>query len=489
MSGIKLIKTDDYAIYVMTAIYLLAILSRYTPADFMTNDLSIFLCFVACVVWIVYIKARIVVGRQRLLLCLIALLLMLLHFTQLCKYTIFSGAEVYERRMWYAYYIPTTVVPLLSLYISVLTGKASTEKIPVYLKLLLVPALLQIVLFMTNDYHQLAFSFGDGFANWNKDYGHGILFYINMAWTYLLMLISFIIILDKGFRKRLRRGTAIGSFIAVCHYALTLVLFVNTSDNLKVFGTVPITMPMLYSMTFVMFWETMIHFKLFPSSSGYAEIFNIADISAVIKAKRGKATLESKNKIITDSEDIKQHSKNIMGGTIYWSEDISRINALNRTLKEVGDELRESNALLIEEAEIKARSAKLKVKNDIYDEIVCYMKPHFGIIEKSLKGSEDLTEEEFRERLIISCFEACFIKRGANLLLAVKSGEDIKKRDFSIAVSELFNFAKMAGIKCGIRICDYGKLTNEKMIDIYEYSHKALFDAFETGSEVKVLWN
>lgn len=99
-----------------------------------------------------------------------------------------------------------------------------------------------------------------------------------------------------------------------------------------------------------------------------------------------------------------------MGGTIYWSEDISRINSLNKRLKEVGEELRESNALLIEEAEVKARSAKLKVKNDIYDEISGYMKPHFGIIERSLKDTDDLSEEEFRKRLIIACFEACFIK-------------------------------------------------------------------------------
>ena len=165
------------------------------------------------------------------------------------------------------------------------------------------------------------------------------------------------------------------------------------------------------------------------------------------------------------------------------------INELNRNLKEVGDELREGNALLIEEAEVKAKSAKLKVKNEIYDEIAGYMRPHFEIIEKSLKGAEELPEEEFRKRLIISCFEACYIKRGANLLLMVKSGEDIKERDFEIAITELFDFAKMAGIKCGLRICDYEDLTNEKMIDIYEYSRKVLYDAFESGSEVRVLWS
>ncbi len=484
----KLFKSDDYAIYVIIAIYLAAILGRYTPGAFMSYNFSIFSCFVACVIWIVYISSRIVEPRLRNFLYSIALLLMFLHFTQLCKYTIFSGAEVYERRMWYAYYIPTTLVPLISLYISVMAGKPQGQKMPAYLKLLSIPALVQIVLFMTNDYHQLVFSFNEGFVNWNKDYSHGILYYINIIWTYLLILISFIVILEKSFRKASKKGAFAGLMIAVFHYALTLVLFFNTSDNLKVFGIVPITMPMVYSMTFIIFWETMIHFKFFPSNSGYAEIFNIADISAVIKNKKGKTVLESRNKIDTDPENIKQHSKTIMGGTIYWSEDISRINLLNKRLKEVGEELRESNALLIEEAEVKARSAKLKVKNDIYDEISGYMKPHFGIIERSLKDTDDLSEEEFRKRLIIACFEACFIKRGANLLLVVKSGENIKKRDFAIAVNELFDYAKMAGINCGLRICDYEDLTNEKMIDIYEYSRKALFDAFETGSEVRVLW-
>ena len=489
MAGGRKVRNSDKIIYVMLGIYLLAVFSRYTPSSFMFYNISIFICVVACVVWMVSIRIRIVEKPQRFRLYSIAFLILFLHVTQICKYNIFAGEGTVERLLWYAYYIPTTLAPLVSLYISVMIEKASKDRLPRPLLLLIVPAIIQIILIMTNDYHQFAFSFNPGFENWQSDYGHEALFYISTIWSYLIFLISFIIVLKKSFMRKSKKAAFTGLFIGILHYALTFILFFDTADNLKVFGTVPITAPMLYSMTFIIFWESLIHFRLFPSNSGYDEIFNIADISAYISDKKGDVILRSESRTDADTEDLRRHSEGILGGYISWSEDISTINALNKSLREVGDELREGNALLIEEAEVKANRARLQIKNEIYDDIAAYMSPHFKIIENLLKEADNAPEEEFRNRLLRACFKTCYIKRDSNLMLIMKSGEDIAREDFTIAVKELFDMAKTAGIPCGIRIGNILSLSNEEMIEVFEYCQKTLWEAFETGSEVRIIWN
>jgi hypothetical protein len=483
----KRFRKNDNVIYGIVILYLVAILCRYTPGSFLLYNASIYMCFVACVVWLVYVRIRIVEKRQRYLLFAIGILLVFLHLSQICKYSIFSGIDTVERMLWYAYYIPTTMVPVISLWLSVVNGSTRREKLPVYIKILLVLALVQIILIMTNDLHQLVFSFNKGIENWSRDYSHGIVFYINTAWSYLLIFASFLIILQKSFQHQYRKAAITGLLIAVLHYAINLILFFDTSDNLKVFGVVPITAPMLYSMTFILFWESMIHFRLIPSNTGYGEIFDIADISAVIRDKSGRKVHESQARIGERTENIKRHRKEILGGEISWIEDLTTISNLNRSLEEVGDELRQGYGLLIEEANVKAKRAKLKVKNEVYEEIGSYMSPHFDIIEKSLEGAEELPEEEFRKRLGLVCFEACFVKRGSNLLLATKTGEVIKTEDFAIAMREILDSANRTGISCEIEAFDMEALNNRQMIDTFEYAQKHLFKAIEEKKNIKLI--
>ncbi len=487
MPGENKIRKNDNVIYGIVILYLVAILCRYTPASFLYQNASIYMCFVACVVWLVYVRTRIVEKRQRYLLFAIGILLVFLHLSQICKYSIFSGVDLIERMLWYAYYIPTTLIPIISLCLSVIIGRARKEALPGFIKILIILAVVQVILIMTNDLHQLAFSFNEGFFDWRHDYHHEIIFYINTAWSYILIFVSFLIMLQKSFRHQYKKAAITGLFIALLHYGVNLFLFFNISDNLKVFGVVPITAPMLYSMTFILFWESMIHFRLIPSNSGYGEIFDIADISAVIRDKSGRTVHKSQTRTEDKTENIKRHRKEILGGEISWIEDLTTITNLNRSLEEVGDELREGYGLLIEEANVKAKRAKLKVKNEVYDEIGSYMGPHFDIIEKNLEGAEDLPEEEFRRRLGIACFEACFVKRGSNLLLAIKTGEVINTEDFAIAIRELFDSANRTGIKCEIGAFDMDVLNNRQMIAILEYAQGQLFEAIKEKRSIKLM--
>ncbi len=487
LSGEKRFRSNDNVIYEMIILYLVAILCRFTPDSFLFYNMSIFMCFVACVVWMVFVRIRIAEKRQRYLMFAIGILLVFLHLSQICKYTIFSGIDLMDRMLWYAYYIPTTLVPIISLCLSVITGRARGDKLPVFIKFLIFLALAQAVLIMTNDLHQLIFSFDEGVGEWRHDYRHEILFYFNTAWSYLLILASFLIILQKSFSRHFKKAAVTGLVIALFHYGINLLLFFDASNNLRIFGVVPVTAPMLYSMTFILFWESMIHFRLIPSNTGYGEIFDIADISAVIRDKSGRTVRRSQTRTGEKPENYKRHRKDITGGEVSWIEDLSSITSLNQSLEEVGDELREGYGLLIEEANVKAKRAKLKVKNEVYDEIGSYMSPHFEIIEKSLRGAEELPEEEFRERLCLACFEACFVKRGAYLLLAIKTGEIIRTEDFDIVIRELLDSANRAGIHCEMNSIDAEPLYNRQLISIFEFAQKELLKAIKEKKNVRLL--
>ncbi len=506
MPKTRRVGSGDNIIYVLLLMYLGVVLVRYIPRGAFTHNHYIYCCFLVCVVWLVSIRLRFVENRQRHFLYAIAFLLIIFHLIQICKYSLFEGYDAAERLMWYLYYVPITLLPLISLCLSVMTGRSAREKMPLWLNALFIPALVQIVLFVTNDYHQLVFSFNEGFANWNTDYKRQVLFYINQIWFYFLVIASFFIILKKSFRRSSKISSFAGVVVAVFHLCLYVALFVNPSENLKVFGEVPITMPVLYNMTFILFWESMIHLKLIPSNYGYYDIFDIADISAILTDEDGKIVKRSATEVygipeeirinpvnqpVYLDEDKKIYSRNVMGGRIFWEEDVSAINNLNRDLQEKGESIKDGNALLIEEARVKAERAKLHVENDIYDEIAVYMRPHLDIIEKCLEGADDLPEEEFRKRLYLSCFEATFVKRGSNLILLTKSKTPIPRGDYKIAVSELFTYAGLSGaqVSGGVMITGDRNLSDDRMLIAFKAVEKLLYAAFGCKCKARITFD
>ena len=113
--------------------------------------------------WCVSLHSRIVHVQVRKLMICVGVLLAFWLFVRHCKfeYTM-SYHDTLGRYIWYSYYIPMVMVPLLGVFIVDYIGKPEGYRPPRWMNYLYIPAGLLILAVFTNDLHQLVFEFTEG---------------------------------------------------------------------------------------------------------------------------------------------------------------------------------------------------------------------------------------------------------------------------------------------------------------------------------------
>ena len=132
--------------------------------------------------WGVSVEYRIIREDVRYYTAAAVLLMLLWLVLRICKYRFFSGVDSVARHLWYAYYVPMILLPLMLFFAALCIGSGEKEPERRFLPLL-VPALALIAAVLTNDSHQLVFRFAPEFAGWNSSYTHGILYFAVAAWV------------------------------------------------------------------------------------------------------------------------------------------------------------------------------------------------------------------------------------------------------------------------------------------------------------------
>ena len=105
-----------------------------------------------------------------------------------------------ERYLWYMYYIPILVTPMIALFVSVLPGKSEADRLPGWSSFFYLPTVILILLFLTNDLHQWAFCFPKEASVWTEHgkYRYGIVFYLAIVWGVFCSLTAMTIMILKS---------------------------------------------------------------------------------------------------------------------------------------------------------------------------------------------------------------------------------------------------------------------------------------------------
>ena len=109
----------------------------------------------------------------------------------------FVTDPVVIRYLWYWYYCPMLLIPLLSVFVAMSLGKPEDYRLPKWARLLYVPTLFFLLLVLTNDLHQLVFSFPAGSVWSDADNGYAYGYYLVMGWIIACALTAFMIMLIK----------------------------------------------------------------------------------------------------------------------------------------------------------------------------------------------------------------------------------------------------------------------------------------------------
>ncbi|MGN0503274.1 MAG: histidine kinase N-terminal 7TM domain-containing protein [Ruminococcus sp.] len=477
--------------FICVMLVLLAGVARslgYYYGTFSYNSI-IFMFFTASAfIWIYQLQRRLVQPDVRRNLTLCALMMIFWMMLRTIKYEFLPDGSFAVRYAWYLYYIPQTFCVLMMFFSVLHIGRPQNRPISRLWKLLYMPAVIITLGILTNDLHQLAFRFPDGFASWSdSDYTYGPFYYLSILWIAVLFVSILIIVFVRCAVPENRRK------IWLPMIPLILAVIYCFSYFFDEVGLLVRTfkMPEFMCFIFAAFMECLISVYLIPSNDSYGDFWNASSIGAGIMDNNGVIRYKSEQSVPVTEEQIRNAEKNtvflncgrvllkshaVHGGFGYWTKDISEINRLNCELADLGDVLTEENAMLDAENKLAEERIRIEQQSKLYDDIAKSVSPQLDkismLIDKPAKN-----DENFELKMKYACVLYAYIKRLSNMLLLFHQNEFIPSGELCLAITESLEYVRLCGIKAHFDNCREVDLKGEYALLAYEVFESVL----ETG--------
>ena len=348
-------------------------------------------------------------------------------FVRLLKYHVFYE-ETATRYLWYSYYIPQCIAPVVLLLTILGMGRKDGKPLAKGWYLLFLPAAALILLVFTNDLHEQVISFAEGLEYYNKIYKWEWGYYLILSWMVGLYLSIGVLLYVKCRISWCRKKAWIPLVLFVTCFILCVLR--------EVFDPSFIRMPEAVVFSVVVVFESIIRIGFIPSNVNHEELFYVADVSAGIADKDLNVVLTSKNapeitreqamKAANGSktelrEDLVLRAKAIRGGEVFWTEDYSVINKINESLAEINETLAEESDLIAAENKLKEQRSKIEEQNNLYKGIFAVFRPHLKKIKKCF--AKAISEEEKEEALRLAVVYGVYLKRRSNFAMLAKNGQ------------------------------------------------------------------
>ena len=449
--------------------------------------------------WGFSVKKRIMQIQVRRFLLAVAALMLFWFMVREFKFRFVMSAEA-DRYLWYLYYVPLLLVPILALSISLSLGKGESYRLPRWIYLIYVPTLALIFLVLTNDLHQFAFRFTDPAHRDEWHYVYGWLYYLVSAWIYGCSLLSLLLMLTK---LRSPRGKRIlwMPFVPIAVALIYGVLYAIQNEFVHhLFGDISA----VFCLVFIAFFEICIRCSLIHSNSRYADLFYASEgISAQITdndytlcyrasdaghideaqmrlAESGPIVLEDKQRLCNNP---------IAGGHAIWTEDISALLAAREMLESRGEELAERNALLQLEYEKEREHKRIEEQNRLYDLLQSKTQTQLDTIE-TLIGLYKTTDEQAQKQRILAkiIVLGSFIKRRKNFVLTADEAPVMPESVLSGALGESYRSLRLIGIQGAFLVqFDEAYQDAQTLIAFYDFFEYILESVMDQAQFINVV--
>ena len=493
-------KTETYTINVLLTVFLLLfanflriVTKGTTPVIFTLSNIAALVIHIGILVfWGMSVFDRILNPAIRRYLTGLVCLMMLWMLLQNLNYTVFFNISPYSQWCRYAYYISMTLIPQLCLVSSKYIGKPDDYRLPWQWNLLYIPSVLLIIGFLTNDLHELAFRFTDGQAADAVRYENGPLFYVGVSWVFgcvVLMIMEFLrrcrIPKTKKFIRLPITLLAVGTVYSVL-YALDAEMF----GFLEMYVTI--------CFLIVAIWESSIKIGLVQSNSRYDELLRSSGLGVAVIDEEFNVHYHSDDAMpLTDVEmrqavvdsimptgsSTRVSGSKIRGGYSLWQEDLTELIENLDELKALREELRDSNAVAMQNYQMDKRLRVLAEKNRLHDEIHKQTAGQINLLSDwlgKLRHTTDAAEQ--RELLRHIVVVGAYLKRRNNLILVNEQDGMIKEEELDLSIREIMKNLRLAGVVCAASVqfdMDLPADVVMKLFDFCEYVIESAFDGLE----------
>lgn len=395
------------------------------------------------IAWGISIRRRIVQKQVAQYLTGISVLLILWFTFRSAKYFIFWQPTAI-RYLWYLYYLPMLFIPILALLVALSLGKPDDYRLPKAACALWIISGILLLLVLTNDLHQLVFTFPEDAEVWSyKCNGYGIGSFIVIGWQILCMISALVVMIIKCRLKNGRRQlwTVIPMAVSLVYLGLN---YMDVQWFKLFFGDITAFQSLMYMLCFEgcitcgFIHSSSRYFDLFSSSIGTSAVITDKDFNvryAALNARRIPRIdmIKAAHSPLTVENGLTVHSIPVNGGYAVWTEDMSALLKIKEQSESLAEELNERNNLLRYEYKREAKRQKIEEQNRLYDLLRSATQTQINKISVLTKEYQKInkTDPTRAKTLLAEIAVLCsYIKRRKHLTL-------LTDRDYKVAITEL----------------------------------------------------
>ena len=478
-------------LYVITAC-----VSIFAPDLFLLRHASTIVLMVYSLALMLYFSNHIIEPELRRHLVAIAALIVQWVTLRGAKYIAFEETGLIARHLWYLYYVPALLVPLLSLIAAISFGRQDEWVLPKAVLPLVFVTILLLFLILTNDAHELAFRFRPGFENWDADYAHGPVFTLTYIWVSLLSIAMFAVLFARCRLSGSRRLAWIPMLPAV--FGVSYLTLYAADLWPKINGGLFGEFPEAVCFTIAGIWLSIIEIGLIPSNTDYGRLFSLSSLAAQIADRGYHVVYRSENAAplseeqmasltgVSPDENTRVHRRPVSGGFVYWQDDITALNRINEDLRELSERLADENQLLRLRNELTEERARIETKTRTYDAIAARVLPQSEKITRlCTEAGQD--PSLYARNLKTVCLLASYIKRYANLTLLAADARTLEAKELALALQESLRHLRALSIATDAAYEDDRRYPAGTLISAYALFETLLESALPTLSGLQVL--
>ena len=425
----------------------------------------------------------------------VSMLLVFWIAVSMCKHLVFMDNVTIVRYLWYAYYIPQILIAVLGLNIAIMAGGGENVRLDKGGVFLLGIGVALILLVLTNDLHQLVFSFPEGVPWTNASCTHETGYYLIMTLIALCGIAISAIMVHKCRIPRRKKFTPLPFLCVILMIVYGVLYFVDGSFVHNYLNDMTASGCLMVAVLF----ELMIESGLFQTNISYENLFQSAVITVQLADREHQVcyTSEGARKVPKEilvqadtapvmlEQAVRLSGAAIRGGHIYWQENVSELLSVQKDLEMTREELCDTGDVLKAEAEQKAYQLRLEEENRLYDLVETQTASQVAILRKlttQLRQTEDLDEAKCLLGKIVVV--GTYIKRRSDLILVSGQKQSICKEELLLGIREFAENLKLYGVECAVKILNCERFLTDTAGTIFDVFEAVVEEGIDTISAI-----
>lgn len=463
-----------------------------------SSSIPLLVAAIAFSIWgvLVYLRCLDYVLRRRLVA--VATICALWMIEVILKYKSFT--PFYATILWYLYYVPMTLVPLLYQLCGLrLAGLEQHRAGRRYRTALWVAAILLIGFVLTNDFHRQVFHFDRSSDTWSNDYTYGWGYFAVLIWT-AFNFVAFFILVGRSASFRIQRfsGTAALVLLGGAFFAISYALRVPWAWKLN--------FSLVYCVLCVVTLEICLDCGVIPSYHDIAGIFDTLPLDLKVLTRdlqevyatpvskpipagvreelRAQELGHSHAFAVVSNPDVMYRSFPLLGGSALLAQDVSEVNELNRELAHRRMELQRQNELLTADYDLKAhladQEAEALLVKDVDQALARALGEMYGLLSSLPPLTDEASSHERYRMLQCAKMFVAYCKRKGSLTLAQHGESGFDRDRIQLIANEMASDLRTIDVDCASIIAIRRPMHASAVSALYDCVYDFAFFAYTT---------